>query len=160
MRNPYTKFQNLSIHSSKLMLCTKICNVKMPKTTKGHNLRSIFQIFFFFKNQVIYSLLPIYSSIFQGSSFNNFWDILLTRFHSNFSKGHNSGKGIILIRKKICVSYFVMRNPYMKFQNPSKQGSEVMLCIKPEAISTPPPPPPPAPPTPPTSLELGQNKKT
>ena len=27
--------------------------------------------------------------------------------------------GIILIRKKICVSYFVIRNPYMKFQNPS-----------------------------------------
>ena len=23
-----------------------------------------------------------------------------------------------------------MKNPYMKFQNPSMQGSEVMLCIK------------------------------
>ena len=32
--------------------------------------------------------------------------------------------------KKICVSYFFMKNPYMKFQNPSMHGSEVMLCIK------------------------------
>ena len=36
----------------------------------------------------------------------------------------------ILLKGKICISYFVMRNPYMKFQNPSMQGSEVMLCIK------------------------------
>ena len=32
--------------------------------------------------------------------------------------------------KKIRVSYFFMKNPYMKFQNPSMHGSEVMLCIK------------------------------
>ena len=32
--------------------------------------------------------------------------------------------------KKIHVSYFFMKNPYMKFQNPSMHGSEVMLCIK------------------------------
>ena len=31
--------------------------------------------------------------------------------------------------KKIGVSYFFMKNPYMKFQNPSMHGSEVMLCI-------------------------------
>ena len=32
--------------------------------------------------------------------------------------------------KKICVSYFFMRNPYMEFQNPGMHGSGVMLCIK------------------------------
>ena len=32
--------------------------------------------------------------------------------------------------KKIRVSYFFMKNPYMKFQNPSMYGLEVMLCIK------------------------------
>ena len=30
--------------------------------------------------------------------------------------------------KKIRVSYFSMKNPYTKFQNPSLHGSEVMLC--------------------------------
>ena len=32
--------------------------------------------------------------------------------------------------KKIRVSCFFMKNPYMKFQNPSMYGLEVMLCIK------------------------------
>ena len=32
--------------------------------------------------------------------------------------------------KKTWVSYFFMKNPYMKFQNPSMYGLEVMLCIK------------------------------
>ena len=31
---------------------------------------------------------------------------------------------------KIRVRYFFMQNPYMKFQNPSMHGSEVMICIK------------------------------
>ena len=32
------KFQNPSMHGSKVMLCIKkACNVKMPKVTKGHN---------------------------------------------------------------------------------------------------------------------------
>ena len=35
-----------------------------------------------------------------------------------------------MMRKKIWVSYFFMKNPYMKFQNPSMYGLEVMLCIK------------------------------
>ena len=35
-----------------------------------------------------------------------------------------------MMGKKICVSYFFMKNPYMKFQNPSMYGLEVMLCIK------------------------------
>ena len=47
-----------------------------------------------------------------------------------FSKGHNSGKGHNPVKKKISVSYFVMRNPYKKYQNSSMYASKVMLCIK------------------------------
>ena len=35
-----------------------------------------------------------------------------------------------MMGKKILVSFFFMKNPYMKFQNPSMYGLEVMLCIK------------------------------
>ena len=40
-----------------------------------------------------------------------------------FSKGHNSRKGDNSDKKKMCVSYFSMRKPYMKFQNPGAHGS-------------------------------------
>ena len=33
-------------------------------------------------------------------------------------------------KKKIGVTYFFMRNPYMKFQNISIQGSKDMLCTR------------------------------
>ena len=33
-----------------------------------------------------------------------------------FLKGHNSRKGDTSDKKKTCVSYFSMRNPYMKFK--------------------------------------------
>ena len=46
-----------------------------------------------------------------------------------FQRAITSERGIILMGK-ICVSDFFMKNPYMKFQNPSMHGSEVMLCIK------------------------------
>ena len=39
-----------------------------------------------------------------------------------FSKGHNSRKGDNSEKKKTCVNYFSMRNPYMKFQNSSMHG--------------------------------------
>ena len=32
--------------------------------------------------------------------------------------------------KKIRIGYFSTRNPYMKFQNPSMQGSQNMACIR------------------------------
>ena len=37
---------------------------------------------------------------------------------------------IIQIRKKIRVTYFFMRNPYMKFQSISILGYKVMLCTR------------------------------
>ena len=60
MRNPYVKFQNPSMHSSKVMLCIKVCNVKMPKMTKGHNSRSTFQNFI---QKLIRSSTNCYQSI-------------------------------------------------------------------------------------------------
>ena len=40
-----------------------------------------------------------------------------------FQRGITPEREITLTRKKTCVSYFSMRNPYMKFQNPSMHGS-------------------------------------
>ena len=45
------------------------------------------------------------------------------------AKGYNSGKGHNPDGKKYASDFF-MKNPYMKFQNPSVHVSEVMLCIK------------------------------
>ena len=42
-----------------------------------------------------------------------------------FSKGHNSRKGDNSDKKTIQVSYFSMRNQYMKFQNPSIHVHEI-----------------------------------
>ena len=100
----------------------------MPKITKGHNSRSIFSKFL---QKLIRLSSHHYQSIhLQGSSFNFFLDILLTRLHPYFFKGHNSEKGHNPDKTKIHVSYFFMRNPYKKFQNSSVHGSKVMLCIK------------------------------
>ena len=53
------------------------------------------------------------------------------RFHSDFfQKGITSEREITQTRKKIQVSYFSMRNPYMKFQNPSMHGAEDMASTK------------------------------
>ena len=53
------KFQNPSMHNSKVRLCIKVCNIKMPKMTKGYNSRSTFQNLFD-------SSLPTYSSNFKA----------------------------------------------------------------------------------------------
>ena len=59
------KSQKPSMHSSKVRLSIKVCNVKMPKMTKGHNSRSNFSIYPKV-NQVIYLSLLIYSSNFKA----------------------------------------------------------------------------------------------
>ena len=40
-----------------------------------------------------------------------------------FQWGITPEKGIIRTKTKMCVSYFPMRNPYMKIQNPRMHGS-------------------------------------
>ena len=42
---------------------------------------------------------------------------MITKFHYEPVKGHNSTKADNPDLKKICAIYYVMRNPYMKFQN-------------------------------------------
>ena len=81
-------------------------------------------------NQVIYSSIPIYSPGFKALASIAFEIFCWQDFIYIFSKGHNSGKGHNPDGKKTRVSYFFMKNPYMKFQNPSMHCSEVMLCIK------------------------------
>ena len=46
-----------------------------------------------------------------------------------YLRGNNSKMGDNLDKKK-WVTYFFMRNPYMKFQNISIPGSKVMLCTR------------------------------
>ena len=46
-----------------------------------------------------------------------------------YYKGYNSKMGDNSDKIKIWVDYFLMRNPYMKFQNISIHGSKLMLCI-------------------------------
>ena len=81
-------------------------------------------------NQVVYSSLPVYSSSFMALASIVFEIFCWQDCIHIFSKGHNSEKGHNPVKKKICVSYFFMRNQYKKFQNSSIHGSKVMVCIK------------------------------
>ena len=77
-------------------------------------------------NQVIYFSAP--TSIPNMKALASIlFEISCTQdFQILFSKGHNSKKGHNLaIQKKIRVNYFIMRNVYMKFQNPSIHRSKV-----------------------------------
>ena len=61
-------------------------------------------------------------------NFNNLACMVHKIWHASdfvriFSKGHNSRKGDNSDKKKNVCKYFSMRNPYMKFQNPSMHGS-------------------------------------
>ena len=80
------KFQNPSMHSSKVWLCIKVCQAKMPKMAKDHTLRSILSEFIRKLMRSFTHATNLFLKV-QGSSFNNFLDILLTRFHPYFFKG-------------------------------------------------------------------------
>ena len=71
MRIPYMKIKNSSMHSSKVRLSIKVCNVKMPKMTKGHNSRSTFQNLFKGYSGHLLNTTNLLLK-FQGSSFNSF----------------------------------------------------------------------------------------
>ena len=89
----------------------------MPKFSKGHYSGKIKWFFFFKFNQVIYLSSPISWSSFKPLAQIVFEIPCWQDFILMFSKGHNSRKGDNLDKKKN--SYFSIRNPYMKFQNPS-----------------------------------------
>ena len=95
----------------------------MPKFWKGHNSGNIWRNWRSKVNLVIYSSFPV-----SWPSFKTLAQILFEiscwqDFIIIFSKRHNSRKGDNSDKKNIWVSYFSMRNPYMKFQNPSMHGS-------------------------------------
>ena len=130
MRNPHMKYQNPSMHSSKLTLCIKKCAMqKCPKLQRAIT-HEVFFRSYSKVNQIIYSSIPIYSPGFKALALIAFEIFCWQDFIHIFSKGHNSGKGYNPDGRKNTCQYFFMKNPYMKFQNPSMHGSEVTLCTK------------------------------
>ena len=106
MRNLYMKFQNPSIH------CSKVSNFTEKWENQSKFKNSVFLSKFDRKfskvNQVIYSSAPTSYILFEISCTQDF-QIL-------FSKGNNSEKKHNSDKKKIQVNYFFMRNTHMKFQ--------------------------------------------
>ena len=104
MRNPYTKFQKLTIHGSKVMPCIfsryLYYKVKMLKLSKGHHSRK--NLFFFFSkvNQIIYSSPPISLSSFKAIVLTFFRYLAYKVKMPKFSKGHN-------YRKNDCYFFFI-----------------------------------------------------
>ena len=98
------KFQNPSMHGSAVMLFIKKHAMKKCPKLQRAIIHEVFFRIYSQVNQVIYSSIPIYLLGFKALAST-------------------------LMEKKIHVSYFFMRNPYLKFQNPSSHGSEGMLCI-------------------------------
>ena len=88
-----------------------------------------FFFFFFLFNQVISSSSPTTWPSFKPLAQIRFEISCWQDFVLIFSKGHNSRKGDNSdMKKPIQVNYFFMRNPYMKFQNPSMHSSYGMAC--------------------------------
>ena len=109
--------------------------ISLDDNIYGIHRKRINILYLFVLSGIGWSIVPAYTTVlFQGSTLNGFGDILLTRFHPYFFKGRISGKGHNLDEKKNVVSYFFMRYPYIKFQNPSMHSSKVMLCIKKHAM--------------------------
>ena len=121
------------MHGSKVMLCIKNMQCKYAQLRRAITHEVLFRIYSKV-NQVIYSSIPIHSSGFKALAsivFRYFADKISSIF---FSKGHNSGKGHNPNGKKNTCQLFFIRNQYMKLQNPSMHGLEVILCIKKHAM--------------------------
>ena len=117
------KFQNPSI------ICSKVSNFTEKWKNQSNFQNSVFLSKFdgkFSKNdQVIYSSAP--TSIPNMKALAEIlFEISCTQdFQILFSKGNDSEKGHNSNKKTIRFNYFVMRNLYMKFQNPSIHRSKV-----------------------------------
>ena len=117
----------------------------MAKFSKRHISRYLFKSDYFFKSQSGHLLIIPYQLLkFQYNISNRFFRYLACKISLHFfffffyflffyffffAKGHNSRKGHNPYKKKIRVSYFFMRNPYMVFQKPSMRF-KIMLCTK------------------------------
>ena len=78
--------KNWACTAQKWGYASKRVQCKMPKMTKGHNSRSTCQNLFKSSSGHLLITTNLFLK-FQDSSFNSFWDILLTRFHPYFFKG-------------------------------------------------------------------------
>ena len=101
---------------------------KCPNLQRAITLEIFFRIYS--KEYQVISSLPVYSSSFKALA-----SIVLRYFADKiasicFQRTITQEMGIILSRKKICVSNFFMRKPIKKFQNSNMHVSKVMLCIK------------------------------
>ena len=90
----------------------------MLKFLKGHNsgktdriCSKVNQLIFSSSSISWLSFKPLAQILFMKSCWQDFI-LIFSKWH-NFRKGENSEK------KKVWISYFSMRNPYVKFQNPS-----------------------------------------
>ena len=113
MRNPYMKFQDdISFRN--------IIDAKFqgPKFWKRAITKKISYEFFSIFRQIFHLSSPISWHKFQVSSYNTFWDTAFTKFHPLVCQRAVIWQGEIIQGKpEIRVSYFSMRNPYMKFQD-------------------------------------------
>ena len=117
------KFQVLSSNCFRDILLTSLLCPNLQRTINSWNIwQNLFKSYSGNLSSLISwpSIKPLVQII--------FWDIVLTRFHSFFQIGITPERDSD--KKKIWVSYFSMRNPYMKFQNPSMNTSYDMACIK------------------------------
>ena len=113
MRNPYMKFQDdISFRN--------IIDAKFqgPKFWKRAITQKISYEFFSIFRQIFHLSSPISWHKFQISSYNTFRDTAFTKFHPLVCQRAVIWHGEIIQGKpEICVGYFSMRNPYMKFQD-------------------------------------------
>ena len=101
----------------------------MPKCAKGHNSGKVWRNLFK-SESVIYSSSPINcQTAFQAPNWNTFWDILLTRFHLIFSKGHNSRKGDNSNKKKYRSAIFPWRIHKWNFKTLACTVYKICPCI-------------------------------
>ena len=120
MRNVYMKFQNPSIHRSNVSNFTEKWKNQSKFRIFVKNLTKFSKV-----NQVIYFSAPTSVPNMKALA-SILFEISCTQdFQILFSKEHNSKKGHNLAIQKIRVNYFIMRNVYMKFQNPSIHRSKV-----------------------------------
>ena len=92
-------FKTLACTVQKLCFASKVCNVKMPKSSKA-----IFFKIYSTVNQVIYASL-------QGCTFNSFFRYFADKISSIFFQRAIIGeRGIILIRQKMCYLFCHMKS--------------------------------------------------
>ena len=132
-RNPYMKFQD-DISFRNII----VAKFQGPKFWKRAITQKIsYELFSIFR-QIFYLSSPISCRKFQVSSYNTFRDTAFTKFHPLVCQRAVIYQGEISQGKpEICVGYFSMRNPYMKFQDDISNMNTHIHTDKPKPICPP-----------------------